>query len=212
MDGVGIRPALFDMAARLAAAGYTVLLPNLYYRAGRAEPFDPATVFAEGPERDRLTAMLQAVTPAAAMRDTGAFLAFLDARPEVEKGKIGCVGYCMGGGLALTAAGTFPDRFAAAASFHGGRLATDAPDSPHLLAPKIQSEVYIGVAGVDPWLAPGETERLKAALEFHKVDATVEIYPAVKHGFAPPDMPVYDHDASERHWERLLDLFGRALG
>ena len=211
MDGPGIRPALFEMAQRLADAGYAVLLPNMYYRAGPAVPFDHAALFVEGPERTRMMAMLQSVTPASSMRDTGAYLDFLDAQALVRPGKTGCVGYCMGGGIALTAAGTFPDRIAAAASIHGGRLATDAPDSPHQLAAKMRGKIYVGVAGIDPWLAPGETERLKAALNFAGVDAAIETYPAVKHGFAPPDMPAYDHDASERHWKRLLEFFGNAL-
>ena len=115
------------------------------------------------------------------------------------------------GGLSLTAAGTYPDRVVAAGSFHGGRLATDAPDSPHLLAPKMRGEIYVGVAGDAPYLSPGETERIDMALRDGGTNYTVEVYPGAQHGFAVPDVPAYDRDASERHWEKLLDLFKRNL-
>ena len=117
----------------------------------------------------------------------------------------------MGGALSLTAAGIRPDRVAAAASFHGARLATDAPDSPHLLAPEMLGEIYVGVSEIDPYLADGETVRLETALKQAKVNATVEIYPGVHHGFAVPGLPIYDKEASEHHWDCLLALFARNL-
>ena len=129
----------------------------------------------------------------------------------VKGSKIGCVGYCMGGPLVLTAAGTFPDRVAAGASIHGANVANDRADSPHLLAPKMRGKIYVGVAEIDPWLTPGETDRLKAALEAGKTNHTVEIYPGVQHGFAGNGTPMYDRDASERHWERILALFRETL-
>jgi carboxymethylenebutenolidase len=162
-------------------------------------------------DRDRMMAMVQSITKAGAMQDTGHYLAFLDRQPGVLAPRVGCVGYCMGGGLSLTAAGTYPDRVVAAGSFHGGRLATDAPDSPHLLAPKMRGEIYVGVAGDDPYLSPGETERIDMALRDGGANYTVEVYPGAQHGFAVPDVPAYDRDASERHWEKLLDLFKRNL-
>ena len=120
---------------------------------------------------------------------------------------VGCVGYCMGGGFALTAAGTYPECVAAAASFHGGRLATDQPDSPHLLAGKIRAKVYVGLAGIDPYFTESEKNALKSALETAGVRLVLEIYPEVHHGFTMSDLPVFNRDASERHWERLLQLF-----
>jgi carboxymethylenebutenolidase len=145
------------------------------------------------------------------MEDTEYFLAFLDSQASVAGPKIGTVGYCMGGALSLTAAGIRPDRVAAAASIHGARLATDAPDSPHLLAPEMLGEIYVGVSEIDPWLAPGETDRLETALKKSGANATVEIYPGVQHGFAVPGLPIYDREASERHWDRLLALLARNL-
>jgi carboxymethylenebutenolidase len=205
MDGLGLRRDLFDMAERMASNGYAVLLPNMYYRHGPAVPIDITK------DRDRMMRMVMSVTNKGTMQDTDHFLAFLDSQASVKGPKIGCVGYCMGGALALTAAGAKPDRVVAAASFHGARLATDAPDSPHLLAPEMTGEVYVGVSEIDPYLAEGETDRLDTALKQAGVKATVEIYPGVHHGFAVPGLPIYDREASERHWDRLLSLFARNL-
>jgi carboxymethylenebutenolidase len=155
--------------------------------------------------------LVRSVSAKLVMEDTASYLAFLDGQPSVAGGKIGCVGYCLGGGLALSAAGTFPDRVAAAASFHGGRLATDQPDSPHLLAPKMRGEIYVGIAGLDTHFTPEEKQRLESTLNAAGVKNTVEVYPEVKHGFAVNDTPVYDRAAAERHWEQMLALFGRNL-
>lgn len=213
MDGVGIRPALHTMCERLAAAGYYVLLPNLYYRLGPAEPVDAAKLLTQDPEeRERMMTRFQSINNRLIAEDTGAFLEFLDRQPMTKAAWIGCVGYCMGGGFALTAAGSHPERVAAAASFHGARLAVETQGSPHLLAGKMRAKVYVGVSEIDPWLEPGETDRLKAALDAAEVRNNVEIYPGVQHGFAVHDLPVYDRTASERHWERLLALFGETLG
>jgi len=211
MDGIGIRPALFDMAERLAGNGYYVLLPNLYYRAGPIKQFDPASAFKEGPERDRLMTVLRSVNNKAAMEDTASFLAFLDQQAMVDGRKIGCVGYCLGGGFALSAAGTFPDRIFAAASLHGARLATDQPDSPHLLAPKMRAAIYVGIAGIDPYFTPEEKERLESALQSAGINHKVEVYADVKHGFAVTNTPIYDRAASERHWQEILKLFAENL-
>jgi carboxymethylenebutenolidase len=205
MDGLGLRQSLFDMAERLASNGYAVLLPNLYYRHGVSAPIDMMK------DRERMMEMVQSVTNKGTMQNTEHFLAFLDSQSSVVGPKIGCVGYCMGGALSLTAAGTYPERVEAAASFHGARLATDAPDSPHLLAPEMLGEIYVGVSEIDPYLADGETDRLGAALKQADANATVEIYPGAQHGFAVPGLPVYDREASERHWDRLLALFERNL-
>lgn len=203
MDGLGIRPALFDMAERFALHGYTVLLPNLYYRLGPADkPADPAQTM----ERYRT------LNNKMIAEDTGAFVAYLGDEPLADASRIGCVGYCMGGGFALTAAGRFPDRIRAAAALHGAKMATDQPDSPHLLADRMRAKIYVGVSEIDPYLEPGETERLKEALDAAKVRNTFEIYPGVQHGFTTPGFPVYDRAASERHWERVLALFAETLG
>jgi len=211
MDGIGIRPDLRAMAQRLASNGYFVLLPNLYYRAGEYAPFDLASMLTNEAERNRMMALVQSVTNAGTMRDTAAFLDFLSHEPGVKGSKIGCVGYCMGGPLVLTAAGTFPDRVAAGASIHGANLANDRPDSPHLLAPKMRGKIYVAIAEIDPWLTPGEMDRLKAALETAKTNFTMEVYPGVQHGFAANGTPMYDRAAAERHWERILALFRETL-
>jgi len=211
MDGIGIRPALCDMAERLASNGYHVLLPNLYYRSGPVEPFDAASAFKEGPERDRLMPLFRSLNNKLVMEDTASFLEFLDRQPSVTGKKIGCVGYCMGGAFALSAAGTFPGRIAAAASLHGARLATDQPDSPHLLASKMRAHIYVGIAGIDPHFTTEETQRLELALQSAGVDHSVEVYTGARHGFAINDTPVYDRSASERHWQRILALFKSAL-
>src|SRR5215469_5755059 len=211
MDGLGIRPEMRAMAERLASNGYFVLLPNMYYRAGEQPPFNVATALSDPAQQKRLMELVQTVTNAGTVKDTTSFLDFLSHDARVKGTKVGCVGYCMGGPLTLTAAGTFPDRIAAAASIHGANVATDRPDSPHLLAGKMRGKVYVGVAETDPWLQPGETDRLKAALETAGTNYTLEIYPRVEHGFATSGNPRYDRDASERHWERILALFHETL-
>jgi carboxymethylenebutenolidase len=211
MDAFGIRPALCDMAERLASNGYHVLLPNLYYSAGPIQPFDAATAFEQDAERDRLMELVRSIDNQLIMEDTASFLDFLALQPSVSGEKIGCVGYCMGGAFALSAAGTFPDRIAAAASLHGARLATDLPDSPHLLAPKMRAGIYVGVAGIDSNFTPPEKQRLESALQSAGVEHTVEVYPKVKHGFAVNDTRAYDRAASERHWQEILKLYKARL-
>lgn len=211
MDAFGIRPQLDDMAKRLASNGYVVLLPNLYYRSGAFEPFDATRVFSEGPERDRFRGMIQSITNTMVMRDTAAVLEQLERVSVARAGRIGVVGYCMGGGFALSAAGTFPDRVSAAASFHGGALATDKPDSPHLLADRMRARLYIGCAGIDPSFTIEQQQRLEVALTDAGADYTLETYEHAKHGFAVTGHPVFDRDAAERHWGKLLQLFRETL-
>ncbi len=211
MDGLGIRAELRAMADRLASNGYFVLLPNMYYRAGDYPPIDVSTMLTDETQRNRMMALVQSVTNAGTVRDTTAFLDFLSKEPRVKGSKVGCVGYCMGGPLVLTAMGTFADRMAAGASIHGANLANDRPDSPHLLAPKMRGKVYVAVAEIDPWLQPGETDRLKTALEAAGTNFTMELYPGVQHGFATGGNPMYDRSAAERHWERILALFRETL-
>jgi carboxymethylenebutenolidase len=211
MDAFGIRDALLGMAARLAAAGYVVAVPNLYYRSGEFPPFDPVQVAAGGAERDRFKGMIASITNTLIMRDTTVLLGYLDADASVRRGAMGVVGYCMGGGYALRAAGTFPDRIAAAAIFHAGSLATDKPDSAHLLADQIRARVYVGVAGLDPSFDQAQRGLLETALTTTGVDYTLEVYEGAKHGFAVSGHLVYDERASERHWASLLRLYEDSL-
>jgi carboxymethylenebutenolidase len=210
MDAFGVRPELLGMAQRLAAAGYVVAVPNLYYRTPFA-PFDPRAVAGDGPERDRFKGMIASITHAMVMRDTASVIAWLDEHPSVTKSPFGALGYCMGGGYALSAAGTFPDRFAAAASFHGGSLATDKPDSPHRLASRMRAKVYIGAAEVDASFPPEQQARLEQALTDAGVMHTIEVYAKAKHGFAVTGHLVYEREASELHWRRLVEFFGGTL-
>lgn len=211
MDGLGIRPAMLEIGEQLASHEYFVLLPDLYYRSGPYEPMDPRVVFTDPEKRKHLMEkFLSQATPARIMSDTHAFLDYLAAQPDVRPGGIGTTGYCMGGLMSLTAAGTFPDRIAATASYHGGRLATDEPDSPHLLAPKIKSQVYIAGAIEDSSFPDDMKERLEEALTKAGVDHKIETYPA-KHGWVFRDVPVYDAAAAERHWQTMLLLFDSTL-
>jgi carboxymethylenebutenolidase len=207
MDAFGVRADLDVMASRLAGAGYVVAVPNLYHRSGAFPPFDPALVAAGGAERDRFMGMIRSINGDLVMQDTAAVLAHFDARATVRTGPIGTVGYCMGGGYALRAAGVFPERVAAAASFHGGSLATDRPDSPHRLASRMRARLYVGGAGIDPGFTDEQRQRLDAALRAAGVNYEIEIYDGAQHGFAVHNHRVYDRAASERHWERLLALF-----
>jgi carboxymethylenebutenolidase len=211
MDGLGIRPAMLEVGERLATHRYFVLLPDLYYRSGPYEPMNPHAVFSDPEQRKVLMEKFFALaTPANIMSDTAAFLDYLAAQRDVKAGGIGTTGYCMGGLMSLTAAGTYPDRILAAASYHGGRLATDAPDSPHLLAPKIKARVYVAGAIEDQSFPDDMKARLAEALTRAGVDHTIETYPA-KHGWVFRDTPVYDGAAAERHWQTLLAFFDATL-
>jgi carboxymethylenebutenolidase len=209
MDGGGVRPAVLDMAQRLADNGYVVLLPDLFYRYGPYGPFVPKEVFA-GDVRAILGPLMATTGNDKAAEDTEALLAYLDTRNDVAGRKVGAVGFCMGGGMALAAAGAYPDRFAAVASFHGGNLATDAATSPHLFAPKLKAEVYVAAAENDGSYPPEMAERLEKALAQGGVRYSTETYPAA-HGWMKPDFPVYDRAAAERGWVEMLALFARNL-
>jgi carboxymethylenebutenolidase len=211
MDGLAIRPAMLELGERLATLGYYVLLPDLFYRSGPYEPMDPHTVFSDPEKRKVLFEKFFALaTPANIMSDTQAFLEYLAAQPQVRPGGIGTTGYCMGGLMSLSAAGTYPEQIVAAASYHGGRLATDAPDSPHLLASKMRARIYIGGAIEDQSFPDDMKERLEQALTQAGVDHKIETYPA-KHGWVFRDTPVYDAAAAERHWHTLDALFAATL-
>jgi carboxymethylenebutenolidase len=211
MDGLGIRPALQELAERLAGNGYFVLLPDLFYRGGPYPPMDARAIFSDPVKRNMLREKFFVhATPANVISDTAAFLAHLAGHPQVKPGPIGTTGYCMGGGMSLRAAGTYPDRIAAAASYHGGRLATDDADSPHLLSPHIKARVYVAGAIEDPGFPDDMKARLEDALAKARVDHVIETYPAL-HGWVFRDTPVYDAAAAERHWQSLIALLRETL-
>jgi carboxymethylenebutenolidase len=212
MDAPAIRPALFEMSQRLANHGYFVLLPDMFWRAGPYEPIDIAAVFGnEEARREQFMKMRASTDTARGDADTTAFLEFLSRQPQVKGGKVGTTGYCMGCGLSLRAAGLHPDRVIAAAGFHGGRLATDHPDSAHLLAPKIKAKVFIAGAEGDAGFPPEQADRLREALNAAGVDNEVTIYAGARHGYTMPDLPVYNEAAAERHWTDMLKLFDETL-
>jgi len=209
MDGGGIRPAALAMAEQLSAAGYVVLLPDLFYRYGTYGPFDPKEVF-QGDVRAILGPLMATTGNSKAAEDTEAFLAYLDTRSDVQGEKVGAVGFCMGGGMAIAAAGNRPDRFAAVASFHGGNLATNAPDSPHTYAPKLKAELYIAAAENDASYPAAMAKQFEHALDEAHVRYRADIYPAA-HGWMKPDFPVYDEAAAEHGWHEMLTFFDRTL-
>ena len=219
-DAFGLRPSMRDMGRRLAADGYAVLVPNPFYRVGKG-PFyetaanvdfkDKATFAKIGPLMGSIGA------PGAAEKDAVEFVKFLDAQPEVDKGrKIGTQGYCMGGALVLRTAATVPERIGAGATFHGGGLVTDKPDSPHTLAPKIKARLLIAIAGSDDEKQPEAKDVLRKAFDAAHVPARVEVF-AEQHGWCVPDMPhndgkpIYNQADAERAWSELLALYKSAL-
>jgi len=210
-DAGGIRPAMLEMATRLADAGFVVLLPDLYYRYGAYGPLVPREVFA-GDVGAILGPLMATTGTDKAAEDTGAFLAYLDTRQDIAGSKVGAVGFCMGGGMAIAAAATYPSRFAAVASFHGGHLATDAATSPHLFVSRLAAEVYIASADNDGSYPASMAARLEESLTKAGVRYRAEMYAGASHGWMVPDFPVYDRQAADRGWKAMLALFDRALG
>lgn len=214
MDAFGVRPHLKAMADRLAEAGYAVLVPNVFYRSGHTPVLD-LPEFIDTSQRtelfDQIGPMMRELTPERAVDDAEAYLAWLAERPEVADGPVGVTGYCMGARLSLRTAAAYPDRVAAAAGFHGGGLATDAPDSPHLVAEHVTAELYFGHADQDHSLPPEQIERLNAALTEAGVRFRAEVYEGARHGYTQADTSSYNADAAERHWKELLALLERTL-
>lgn len=211
MDGLGIRPVMWEMGQRLADGGYLVLLPDLYYRLGSHPPMDPAKVLGDPALRAELMKMVGSLDRERKVSDAGAFIEFLSARPEIKGRRYGTTGYCMGGNASLTAAGGYPDRFAAVASFHGGGLASDQADSPHRYLKGISGRVYVAGAVEDASFTDEQKQRLEQALTDAGVEHLIETYPGARHGFAVPDHPVFDRDAAERHWAALFTLLDATL-
>jgi len=208
MDAPGKREELHDMARRLAAVGYYVVLPNLYYRKTHEfvlERRDEAGMAA-------MFALMGHLTNALVVRDTQAMLRFVDAQPEADGSRVGAVGYCMSGPFVMAAAAAFPERIKAIASIHGANLVTDREDSAHLMAPRIRCESYFACAETDKWAPKDIVDRLQAALVAAGTPHRIEWYPGAEHGFVfPLRAGIYEKASAERHWERLFDLFGRTL-
>ena len=211
MDAPGVREELKDMARRLATVGYFVLVPNLYYRAGRDTFYGPDVLEKDSAEHKRMRAVRTKMTIPPVMEDVVAMLAFVDERAEAKPGPVGCHGYCMSGPYALAAAARFPDRVAAAASFYGTWLVDDAEESPHLTLANSKGELYIACAEHDELAPLDMVDDLRRLFDQSGARGELELYPDVHHGFAFPSRWCYDKPAAERHWERLISLYGRAL-
>ena len=221
-DAFGLRPSMREMAKRLAADGYSVLVPNPFYRVAKSPVFESAANFNFGDpaQRAKLTPLMGSINAAgAAERDAAAFIAWLDAQRPVDRTKkVGAQGYCMGGALVMRTAAAVPNRMGAGASFHGGGLVTANPDSPHLLAPRIKARMYFGVAANDDMQQPEAKTRLKEAFDAAKVPAEVEVYTQAQHGWCVSDMPVqangqgiYSKADADRAWGKLTALYKAAL-
>jgi carboxymethylenebutenolidase len=214
MDAPGLRQELCDMCRRISSVGYFVMLPNMYYRKTRAFDFDPTRI--EDPAyADILATMwtyVRSLNVSLIVEDTRALLAFADGEPAASKGKIGVVGYCMSGRYAFAAAGQFPERIGAAASFYGGSfMVPGESDSPHLSASRIRGEMYFGFAEFDEYAPDKMVEDLREFMKANNVEARIERYPRAHHGFAFPGRHAYDKASAERHWERLFDMWKRNL-
>jgi len=215
-DAFGLRPSMRDIAKRIAADGYSVLVPNPFYRVSKA-PFTDASTFSFSNPTDRakLGPLMASVNaPGNPEKDAAAYVGFLDAQKQVNKSKkIGTQGYCMGGPLVVRTAASLPDRIGAGASFHGGGLVTDKPESPHLLAPKIKAGMYFGIASNDDKSQPAAKDKLKEAFAAANVPAEIEVYSEALHGWCVPDMPsgpngpIYNKPDAERAWGKLVALY-----
>ena len=212
MDAPGIREELRDMARRLATTGYCVLLPNLYYRAGRDTKYGPDVLEHGSAEHQRMRAVRTKMTIPPVMDDIATMIDYVDARPEVKKGPVGAHGYCMSGPYALAAAARYPDRVAAAASFYGTWLVSENEESPHLSFAKVKGELYISCAEHDELAPLPMVEQLDRLFKASGAAGELEVHPGVHHGFAFTQRKVYDKPAAERHWERLIALYRRRLG
>lgn len=213
MDAPGIREELYDMARRLGTSGYYVILPNLYYRAGCDTKYGADVLEKGSSEQARMRAVRTKMTIPPVMEDIAAMIAFADSQSDAKKGgPIGTHGYCMSGPYSLAAAARFPDRIAAAASFYGTWLVSDAVQSPHLTLAKARGELYISCAEHDELAPPEMVKDLEMLFAESGNGGELEIQPGVHHGFAFPQRWCYDKPAAERHWERLLALYRRCLG
>jgi carboxymethylenebutenolidase len=221
-DAFGLRPSMREIAKRLAAEGYSVLVPNPFYRVAKAPVFEDASTFNFGDQtqRAKLTPLMGSINAeGAAERDAAAFIAWLDQQPQVDRmKKVGTQGYCMGGALVVRTAAAVANRVGAGASFHGGGLVTANPNSPHLLASKIKARMYFGVATNDDMQQPDAKTKLKESFDAAKVPVEVEVYSQAQHGWCVPDMPkqangqpIYSKPDADRAWAKLLALYKAGL-
>jgi carboxymethylenebutenolidase len=221
-DAFGLRPSMREIAKRLAAEGYSVLVPNPFYRVAKAPVFEDASNFNFGDQtqRAKLTPLMGSINAeGAAERDAAAFIAWLDQQPQVDRmKKVGTQGYCMGGALVVRTAAAVSNRVGAGASFHGGGLVTANPNSPHLLASKIKGRMYFGIATNDDMQQPDAKTKLKESFDAAKVPAEVEVYSQAQHGWCVPDMPkqangqpIYSKPDADRAWAKLLALYKAGL-
>ena len=211
-DIVGLRPAFKMMAKRLAGDGYAALVINPYYRQVKGDLVEPGQTFRDPGVREKIVPYARALTQTTNRTDTRAFVDWLDAQSAVDTSrKIGTTGYCMGGPMTMIAAAERPDRIGAGASFHGGRLNTDKPDSPHLLIPKMNASYLIAIAENDDERNPTSKDILREAFAAANRPAEIEVYEGTKHGWCPPDSAVYDETMANKAWDRTLALFDKAL-
>jgi len=212
-DAFGLRPAMRQMGKRLAQSGYAVLVVNPYYRKGKAPLLPEGADFNDPETRERIMSLMGSLNAGTHTSDAKALVAYLDAQPPVARDrKLGTTGYCMGGAIAMRTAAARPDRVGAVASFHGGRLVTKDPDSPHLLIPEMKASFLIAVAANDDEAEPEVKNVLRETFAKNRLTAEVEVYEGALHGWCPPDSRVYHEAQAERAWGRLLAVFGTALG
>src|SRR5580704_238373 len=211
-DIFGLRPTFRQMGKRLAESGYTVLVINPFYRTKKAPTAPDHPDFGDPATRQALMSLAGTLSPATALTDGTAFVAYLDAQPSVDKKKkMGTTGYCMGGPFVMRTAAAFPDRVGAGATFHGGGLVTDKPDSPHLLIPQMKAHFLIAIAENDDQRQPEAKTVLRDSFAKAKLPAEVEVYAGTMHGWCPTDAAVYNHDQAEKAWSRMLALFSSSL-
>jgi carboxymethylenebutenolidase len=211
-DALGLRPAFKQMGKRLAESGYAVLVPNPFYRQQKAPIVQPGASFADPETRKVVMSMMGALNAQTHVTDATAFVGWLDAQAPVDKKKkMATTGYCMGGPITMRTAAAFPKRVGAAASFHGGGLVTDKPESPHLLVPKMKAHYLIAIADNDDKQQPNAKDVLREAFAAAKLPAEIEVYEGAQHGWCPPDAAVYNEAQAEKAWNRMLALFKTAL-
>jgi carboxymethylenebutenolidase len=211
-DIFGLRPAFKQMATRLAESGYAVLVINPFYRTQRAPTAPEHPDFNDPATRSALMSLANSLTPETAAVDAAAFVAFLDAQAVVDgRKKLATTGYCMGGPFVMRTAALFPARVGAAATFHGGGLVTDKPDSPHRLIPRMKAHFLIAIAANDDEKQPEAKTVLREAMGAAHLPSEIEVYPGTMHGWCPPDSQVYNRDQAEKAWNRMLTLFGTSI-
>jgi carboxymethylenebutenolidase len=211
-DIFGLRPTFKEMATRLAESGYAVVVINPFYRTKKAPTAPDHPDFNDPPTRQALMTLAGTLTPDTAVTDAKAFVAFLDSQPSVDKKrKIATTGYCMGGPFVLRTAATLPDRIGAGATFHGGGLVTEKPDSPHLLIPRMKAHYLIAIAENDDQREPETKNVLRESFAKTRLPAEIEVYAGTMHGWCPPDSHVYNKEQAEKAWSRMLALFSNSL-